>query len=223
MNLSAVPRRVWLTVALALLVGVVVAALALTASSDPSSGQQPRVPGATTRTPSATHGTTHTAAPDPSAGPSSAAPSGSPSPGSLDVVPAGHLRTEPPVPLGSTADFGTGVALRVTRVEPVRGVARGPGEIAGPAVRMTFTLVNHGSDDLPLDGVVVAVSYGGAHTPATALTGPGVREFGGTLGAGDAATGRYVFAIPEAARGRVRVVTSYGSGVPAVALVGAVR
>jgi hypothetical protein len=211
MILSAVPRRAWLTGALVLLAGVVALAVALAATARPTSSPPP----AGGADPTA-------AAAAPSGAEPSSGPTGTPSPGSLDVVPAGEMRTLPAVPLDRRADFGTGLTLRVATLEQVRGVARGPGEIAGPAVRMTVVLVNRSGASISLEGVVVSVSYGAERTPAMPLTGPGGAPFGGTLDAGGSATARYVYAIPDSGRDRVRVVASYSGDAPAVALAGSV-
>ena len=159
-----------------------------------------------------------TAGPAGPAGPAgSAAPASTPEP-----VPTGERRIRRPVSLDDTARFGTGLELRVTDLEPVRGVARGPGEIAGPAVRLTVQLTNHGERRISLESVVLSVSYGRAQTPAMTLTGPGGQPFGGTLGPGRSQRARYVFAIPVSARDRVRVVASYTGSAPSVELAGSV-
>jgi hypothetical protein len=125
------------------------------------------------------------------------------------------------VPLDDTARFGTGLDLRLSDLEPVDGVARGPGEIAGPAVRLTVRLTNHADRPVSLESVVLEVTYGRAQTPAMSLTGPGGRPFGGTLAPGRSRSARYVFAIPVSARDHVRVAASYTGSVPSVELAGA--
>ncbi|HEY1118852.1 MAG TPA: hypothetical protein VGE43_14160 [Acidimicrobiales bacterium] len=122
--------------------------------------------------------------------------------------------------LDRVAHFGTGLDLQVTGVEPVHGVARGPGEIAGPAVRLTVRLTNRGRREISLESVVLAVSYGRDRTPAMSLSGPGGRPFAGALAPGHSQCGRYVFALPLSARDHVQVVASYTGSVPGVALTG---
>ncbi|GAA4378227.1 hypothetical protein [Nocardioides caricicola] len=215
MQLIAGRDRRWWTVAVAVvLLGGVVAVLALAASAEPSSS--PEAP-TTTASPSAA-----ASAPTPGAAPSSG-PTGAPEPGSLEVVPAGEMRTRAPVPFDATGNFGSGLTLSVTQVEDVAGVAHGPGEIAGPAVRLSFALDNDGAEPISLETVVVAVTYGAAETPAVTLSGPGEQVFGGTLEPGATAEARYVFAIPVEARGRVRAVVSYTGTAPAVSFEGSVR
>lgn len=142
--------------------------------------------------------------------------------GPAEVVAVDERRVRRAVPLHAVAHFDRALSLQVVEVEPVRGVARGPGEIAGPAVRFTVRLANAGDRPLSLESVVLAVSYGRAETPAVTLTGPGGHPFGGTLGAGRSQTATYVVAIPQAARGRVQVIASHTGTAPAVRLVGSV-
>jgi hypothetical protein len=209
MTTATTPRR-W-GVALALIVaGALGAALTLSALADPSSSPEPGGEPTATMTPS------------PGAQPSSG-PTGTPAPGSLEVVQAGERRTAKPVPITSVAAFQSGLTLRVRRAVPVRGVARGPGEIAGPAVRLELELENGSDEQISLESVVVALTYGAEQTPAVTLSGPDAEPFGGTLEPGAVARGRYVFGVPVEDRGRVLVVASYTGPVPAVALTGSVR
>jgi hypothetical protein len=214
-QLAAHDRRWWGVLIALLVLGGLGAALALAAASESSSAPEPTPP-------PASKGAATALSPTPGSEPSSG-PTGTPAPGSLDVVPAGEMRTRSPVPFDATARFGAGLTLRVTRAEDVDGVAHGPGEIAGPAVRMTFELDNEGAEPVSLESVVVAVTYGADETPAVTLSGPGEKPFAGTLASGGTAVGRYVFALPVEERGRVRVVVSYTGGAPAVSFAGSVR
>jgi hypothetical protein len=206
-------RRWWAVAIALLLVGGLTAVVALAASSEPTSSPPSRNPAS---------GNTETVTPTPGSEPSSG-PTGTPSPGSLDVVPAGEMRTRAAVPFDATASFEPGLTLEVTQREDVAGVARGPGEIAGPAVRLTFELQNGGDEEVSLESVVVAATYGAEETPAVTLSGPGEKPFGGTLAPGGTAVGRYVFALPVEERGQVQIVASYTGGAPAVAFEGSVR
>lgn len=156
----------------------------------------------------------------PEASPGATPPSGE---GDGDEVPVGKQPTRPPVPLTGTADFGTGLTLRVLRIQPVHGQARAPGEIAGPALQLTLQARNSGDEAVSLDGVVVAVDTGADHAPAVALSEPGGDPFRGQLGAGDSARGVYVYAVAPADRADVRITASYTGQAPAVVLRGAVR
>lgn len=211
MTIATTIRRHWVVVCTAVTVAVLGVVLALATLSDSDA-----TPGAPTD-------------PDPAAAPAtpgarpSSGPTGTPAPGSLAVVPAGERPTERPVPLASPAAFDSGLTLRITGAEPVQGVAHGPGELAGPAVRLELELENRTGKEISLETVVVALTYGDAQTPAVTLSGPGAEPFAGTLGSGDTARARYVYAVPEEERARVRVVASHAGSVPAVALTGSVR
>ena len=124
--------------------------------------------------------------------------------------------TTPPVALDGTASFGTGVTARLTAVESVAGEASGPGEVAGPAVRVTVELHNGTNHALALNMVVVDVFAGSELAPGEPLSGPGVRWFDGTLEPGDDATGVYVFGVPADRRDQVHVRVSYDPLAPTV-------
>ncbi len=173
-------------------------------------------------------GTRKIAAPDdtaavalsPGSAPSSG-PAEAPVPGSLEVVPVEEVTTEPAVPLTATADFGTGMKLRIMRIESVQGVARGPGEVAGPAVRLTLRMSNGSDSAVSLESAVVDVSTGADRTPAPSLTGPGGRRFEGDVSPGGSMTAVYVFAVPEHERERLHVAVSYLAAAPVVVFAGA--
>lgn len=158
----------------------------------------------------------------PSSGQGPAAPTASASPGSLDPVPTTERTPEPAIPLTAVADFGPEVTLRILEVEEVDGVARGPGEIDGPAVRLTLQLANASDATLSLEPMVVAVTSGAQRNPALSLTGPGGRPFQGELPPGDSATGVYVYAVPEAQRRVLEVTVSATPTAPVVVFRGAV-
>jgi hypothetical protein len=146
---------------------------------------------------------------EPSSGPTKVPP-----PGSLDPVPIGDVKTAPPVDLDETGDFETGLTLRIVEMNAVDGVARGPGEISGPALQLVMDARNDSGKPVSLEGMVVALDYGAAHTPAGTLMEPGGAPFEGVVKAGDTAHGVYVFAIPEADRDRITVTASYTGRAP---------
>ncbi len=106
---------------------------------------------------------------------------------------------------------------KVTKMTAVQGVANGPGEIAGPAVRFTITLTNTTGEPIDLSTTVVNAYYGSDRTPADSLDGPGGSAFTKTLADGGTATGSYVFSIPEDERGTVEITidTSVANSVVA--------
>jgi hypothetical protein len=157
-------------------------------------------------------GETH---PSPPQSPDSAA--GDPfTPGSLAPVPVEPAVTLPPVPLDEPASFGSGLVARVTGLEAVQGEARGPGETAGPALRLVVAIRNSGGRAVSLASAVVSVSYGPDLAPAAGLSGPGVRPLAGSVPPGGSATGSYVFGVPGDDRADIQVSISLRASRPTV-------
>lgn len=129
--------------------------------------------------------------------------------------------TEPAVGLDAPATFATGVTARLTALESVAGEARGPGEVSGPAVRVTVELSNGTPSPLRLDAAVVNVYAGEDLVPGEPLSGPGQRPFTGTLAPGASTTAAYVFNVPPALRERLQVTVSYDPRVTTVLFEGA--
>ncbi|WP_134741395.1 hypothetical protein [Nocardioides sp. 503] len=201
-------RRLWWVPAVLALLGALVWALGPEDANDADSGRRPpnaAAPAAPTSPPGSA----------PSSGPTEV-----PAPGSLDEVPVEEVTPEPAVPLTATARLGHGVALRIVDVEDVQGVARGVGEIAGPALRVTVELANRSEEEVPVDSAVVDLLAGPDRTPAATLTGPGGRPFEGSVPAGGTATGVYVFGVQDEGGTRVRVSVSYRGGAPVAVFAG---
>ncbi|HEY0888153.1 MAG TPA: hypothetical protein VGE38_00900 [Nocardioides sp.] len=148
--------------------------------------------------------------------------SGAPSSGSLEPVPYAEITPQPAVPLTATADFGTGLTVEITRIESVRSVAKRPGEISAPAVRLTMRAHNRGAKPIDLEQMVVNLDYGRERTPAVSVQDPGGDPFAGVLAPGAAMRGVYVFNVPDADRGEIRVSTSYTGSAPTLVLAGSV-
>lgn len=154
--------------------------------------------------------------PKPSSGPTEI-----PEPGSLETVEVEDVSFAPPIGFDETGDFGTGLTIRVNAIEAVDGVARGPGQVSGPALRLEMEARNGSGDPVSLEGMVVAMEYGADGTPATPLREPGGEPFEGELSPQDEAVAAYVFAVPEKARGRITVSASYTGSAPTVVFEGA--
>jgi hypothetical protein len=129
----------------------------------------------------------------------------------------------PPVPLGTVASAGNGVTVQVAALEAVNGTARGPGNIAGPALRATVRISNGTSGPLSLDGVAVDLAHGDEQLPASPLDDPSAAPFHGVVAAGGTATGVYVFTVPEDDREHVTVTVGYQAGAPLVVFAGPAR
>jgi hypothetical protein len=98
----------------------------------------------------------------------------------------------------------------------VEGVARGPGQISGPALRLELRAHNGGTDPVSLEGMVVALAYGAEEMPATTLTEPGGAPFEGELAPGADAVATYVFGVPVGERERITVSASYTGSAPTI-------
>ena len=138
----------------------------------------------------------------------------------LEPVPYEEVTPKPAIPLSATADFGTGLTLKVTDVEPVRSVARRPGEISAPAVRISMQARNGSSKPISLDGMAVSVDYGSHRTPAIEVAEPGGDPFQGTLAAGHSRRGVYIFNVPITGRDGIHVTTSYTAAAPTLVFTG---
>jgi hypothetical protein len=141
-------------------------------------------------------------------------------PGSLDTVPVETVVTAPPVGIDEVADTGTGMTFRLEQLEAVDGEANGPGEIAGPAVRVTVVATNDSPSPVLLESIVVDLTYGAQNTSAAPLSGPGALRFSGEVAPGASATGVYVFEVPVDQRGAVSVLVSYAASVSPVVFQG---
>jgi hypothetical protein len=124
------------------------------------------------------------------------------------------------VAIDEEADPGTGMSFRLERLEAVKGEANGPGEIAGPAVRVTVVATNDTGAPVLLETVVVDLQYGPDDSSAAPLSGPGAVRFTGELAQGASATGVYVFDVPLDQRGEVSVIVSYLASVSPVVFTG---
>ena len=127
----------------------------------------------------------------------------------------------PPVALDAGDDVD-GVTGSVALVEEIDGSAQGPGNINGPALRITVRLVNGTDADLPLSGVAVTVFHGADRAPASPLEDRSQSPFAGDLPPGDAAEGVYVFRVPADDRDDIRVEVGVRPGAAVMVFTGAV-
>ncbi|MEU2350288.1 hypothetical protein [Modestobacter sp. NPDC049651] len=223
-------RKLGAALAAAVVVAVAVV-LALTLPGDGDSGARRAGTSAAAATTSAA-GTTGPAAASSSAAPgspsaapaaaTSTAPTATPAsgePGSADFSPA----TLAPVPLDAAVTAGDGVVVSLPEVVGVQGTANGPGNVAGPAVRVSVRVENRTGEDLDLGAIATTLTYGADATPASPLDDPAQWPLAGTLADGESATGVYVFTVPADARDAVTVVVGPRADAPLLVFTGAVR
>jgi hypothetical protein len=128
----------------------------------------------------------------------------------------------PAVPLDAVAEVGNGIVATIPGIEAVQSTARGPGNIAGPALRVTVRITNGAGEPVSLDGVAVNMAYGPTATPASPLDDPSQRPFRGVVDPGGAAEGVYVFQVPTDARDSVTIEVGYRAGASLMLFTGPV-
>ena len=218
-------RALWLAVGGALVVVIAIVAIVLFNRTPDQVGAAPAA--SSTGSASGNQSSAESPSPSPtsetSTGPTRARPTASESSrsatGSPSVVPTKSVETTT-VPLDKKAKSGKDVMVSVVKFEDVKGKAQGPGEIAGPALRVTVEVANGSTEKLPMDLALVNLYYGKDKTPASSLSGPGVRPLTKPVAAGESATGRYVFGVPKGEQDKLTVEFSYTTDAPTVVFSG---
>ena len=208
-------RRVWLGAAVAVVVVVLTVVSLLLSGGDDD------------RTPSAAAGETTastTTAPPVVATPTAPTPAPTPETTPEPTGPTGNVDDPPPsrsaVALDAAAQVGDGVSASLVSLDAIEGTATGPGNIAGPALRITVRIENGTDEPVSLGGVVVDLASGRDLVPASPLDDPSTAPFAGTVAPGEHADGVYVFTIPEEDRGSVTVSVGYQAGAPLMVFTG---
>jgi hypothetical protein len=208
-------RRVWLGAAVAVVVVVLTVVSLLLSGGDDD------------RTPSAAAGETTastTTAPPVVAAPTAPTPAPTPETTPEPTGPTGNVDDPPPsrpaVALDAAAQVGDGVSASLVSLDAIEGTATGPGNIAGPALRITVRIENGTDEPVSLGGVVVDLASGRDLVPASPLDDPSAAPFAGTVAPGEHADGVYVFTIPEEDRGSVTVSVGYQAGAPLMVFTG---
>lgn len=162
--------------------------------------------------------------PDPGSTPTDGASSSStPDPSDAPTTPAPGETTSPqPVPIESPGTITQGLTAQIVGIEAVDGVAEGPGEVSGPAIRFTVTITNGTTAAVDLSATVVTVDFGTDRAPAGQLYEPGASPMPTTVTAGASVSGVYVFTIPLDQRGLVNITVDYSVGIPPLVFSGPV-
>ncbi|SDO31401.1 hypothetical protein SAMN04515671_0527 [Nakamurella panacisegetis] len=170
------------------------------------------------------------AAPSARPGGGSAATTSRPKPATTPVPPptAGNIdqtvasvpvTTAKAVPLTRSANFGGKVSASIVGVNGITAEARGPGEIAGPAVAVTVEIENKSARSIDLSRVTVNVTNSKGN-PASPLSGPPTAPFSGTLKPGGQSQGTYVFSVGAGQRSPIGISVSYSTDAPVLMFVG---
>jgi len=170
-------------------------------------------------TPTGTSGAATSVTTSPTA--STPAPSGSETTTPTDA-PDADRSTLPAVPLDGTAEVPAGPGVRVTSIEAVEGEAVVPGEIAGPALRVTVEVDNTTEDAIDLRTATVTLSYGDPLQPGNPISKPAGAAFPDSVEPGDDASGTFVFEVPKEQRNRVQIAVDLSIDDPIVAFEGSV-
>jgi hypothetical protein len=104
-----------------------------------------------------------------------------------------------------------GMQVALTKIERVAGEAVQPGEVAGPAVRVTVTVTNGTGSEFNTSALVVNAYVGKDRAPAGSLVSPGGVPFLGQLAPGESTYGVYLFTIPESQRSDVTITVDYST------------
>ncbi|CAO1654268.1 DUF4352 domain-containing protein [Salinibacterium sp. NYA9b] len=155
----------------------------------------------------------------PSSGAATESPA-APAPATAAPVDGPAVPDVTPVPIEEPADVTPGLVAKVTKVEEVDGTARGPGEVAGPSLRVTVTMTNSTSSVVSLRTTVISCYFGADRTPAPELREPGGSPLPASLAANSAIDGVYIFTVPADQRGNVTLLVDYSVDVQPVVFQG---
>lgn len=135
-------------------------------------------------------------------------------------VPAREVEVRDPIDLEETGDFGTGVTAEVLEIRAVDGVARRPGEVSGPALRIEVRLTNDTDEAIDLAGARIDVAYGPDRIPGLILSEPDVVLFPLTLPPRSHADAASVFVVPLDQRDQIQVAVWYTVDAPIIVFEG---
>lgn len=205
-------RNVWIAVA-AVVAGVFVAIGVIYGVSSQPGGNEPA---AESSAPSS-------ASPNASATPGDASETAEPAPSDGAVSPpVAERETLEPAPFDQEAAPAEGVTVAVASIEAVQGEALAPGEVSGPALRITVKVTNSGTVARTLSSAVVNVYLGADLLAANPVSRPEGQPFPSELAPGGSADGIFVFEVAEDQRSQIRVEVDLDLATPLVIFEGAV-
>jgi len=188
-------------------------------------------PDARTAAGPAAHGGSATSSTAPAAaGPATSAPTVSVSAGAqptavptASVAPwAQGLSVAPAVALDATATTSSGLSASIASITRVEAVAHGPGEVAGPAVRIVVRLHNATAAPLDLDAVGVDVYAADGRPGRHYVYDASVTALRGSLAVGADASGAYLVGLADPSSNLVAITVTYAGDQPAVVFQGTV-
>jgi hypothetical protein len=139
-----------------------------------------------------------------------------PAPGGGDInqtVAEVPVTTNSPIDTSQTADLGGSVTANIVETKNIDGIARGAGEVGGPAIALTIEVNNGSGSPIELSDILVTAEDN-AGTPAGPLSGDPASPLTGTLASEESAKGVFVFTFPSGAQEPMNVAVSYAAGFP---------
>ncbi|RMB58147.1 DUF4352 domain-containing protein [Tessaracoccus antarcticus] len=109
------------------------------------------------------------------------------------------------------------------RIESVTGEVAIPGEVGGPALRITLEVTNSTPEDFDTPAVVVNLYKGAARSPAGSLLNPGSRAFPDKIAPRASAEGIYLFTVGPDDRDDITIEVDLAVGTPIVLFQGKVN
>lgn len=204
-------RKIWIAVAcvaVAVLVAVgVLYGVSSQSGSSPSTGGS-SAPSPTSPSASSTPGET-AETPDPAQAEGTTA------------LPSAERVTLAPAPIDQAVEPTDTVAVAIPSIEAVQGEAVAPGEVSGPALRITVRVTNNGAASLPLSSAVVNLYLGTEQLGANPVSQPSGQPFPAELGPGASADGIFVFEAAEDQRSLTRIEVDLDLATPIVIFEGA--
>ena len=201
MSSTSRPARLGLVAASSLL-------LVLGAGCSASGDQEPSAQSPSAPVASGTPAPGPTATPGKKLPPPATTPVPQPTPGDIhETVASQPQKSVSPVPLDKSSRTGTGLTVKVSGVEAMTAKAKLPGEVSGPALKITVVAENTGTTKVNLNATAVGL-YGSDGVPAGEMSAKPARPLDGKLASGKTAKGIYVFTIPKKTRDPVKITVT---------------
>ncbi|MGY1842298.1 hypothetical protein [Modestobacter sp. SYSU DS0875] len=216
-------RRRWAlaSIVAALVVAAAVLVLLLTGGGD-GDGRAAAEPAATSAAGPASHGPASPTASSTPSGTAASVSTGAPTEPAVPGPATGIPAMLAPVALDEPAVAADGVTVTLPAIAAIDAVGTGPGNVSGPALAITVRVTNGTAEPISLDGLQVNVAYSEQETAASPVNDPAAAPAQGSLAAGAAAEGHYVFSVPAGERDLVTVTVGYAAAAPLLVFQGPV-
>jgi hypothetical protein len=212
--------RLWLVIGAAVLAAIVILVVVANGAVRSGSGA-PRGDDASAGGAASPQQATSTPKSTPSKAPATDAASPPPNSSAPPAAAPGQPAAQAPVTFTEPAAPVPGVTFSISGLEAVQGVANGPGEVGGPALRFTLNVRNDTAAAVSLTSTVVNLFAGPDRAPAVELGEPGGVPLPESVAPGASATGVFVFTVPVELRNQVQISVDYAVDAPVVLFEGA--